>query len=246
MMPVRIDAHHLFSETNPPATLWPILERNRFKGSILIQPRKSAEATKAALLQAGACAFIEAVSAWAELSGAELDQLQTHPKFRGVCANMSADLDLREPARRGLALDICLTVSQFEDVEAVASRAPAALLIVEGMGRPEISKQGFEEWAPRIEKLGRITTVSLKLSSLTLLARPGPWNSADLKPFVEHAIICFGPERLLFGSAWPELPEAGTWKESLAAFTQSIGAHSIDFREKLLGSTAARLYKVNP
>ena len=66
----------------------------------------------------------------------------------------------------------------------------------------------------------------------------------DLSPFVQHAIRCFGPERLMFGSDWPTCLAAGTWKESLAAFTQSIGPHSIAFREQLLGGTANRLYKV--
>ena len=48
----------------------------------------------------------------------------------------------------------------------------------------------------------------------------------------------------MFGSGWPAgLPEH-TWKESLAAFTQSIGARPIELREQLLGATAARFYGI--
>jgi L-fuconolactonase len=37
---------------------------------------------------------------------------------------------------------------------------------------------------------------------------------------------------------------AGTWKEALAAFTQSIGAQPIETREKLLGGTARLFYGI--
>jgi hypothetical protein len=39
------------------------------------------------------------------------------------------------------------------------------------------------------------------------------------------------------------LPDV-TWKESLAAFTQSIGAHSLEVREQLLGGTARGFYGI--
>ena len=50
--------------------------------------------------------------------------------------------------------------------------------------------------------------------------------------------------KVLEYEGWPDCLAGGNWKEALAAFTQAIGAHSIDFREKLLGANAARLYKV--
>jgi predicted TIM-barrel fold metal-dependent hydrolase len=46
----------------------------------------------------------------------------------------------------------------------------------------------------------------------------------------------------MFGSDWPAgLPDTA-WKASLAAFTQAIGAQTIDVREELLGGTAERFY----
>jgi len=74
--------------------------------------------------------------------------------------------------------------------------------------------------------------------------RSGIWKAEDLRPYVRHALAVFGPGRLMFGSGWPEgLPEH-TWKESLAVFTQSIGAQTIEVREQLLGGTAARFYGI--
>ena len=51
-----------------------------------------------------------------------------------------------------------------------------------------------------------------------------------------------GPERLMYASDWPY--GGGTWKETLAAFTQSLGAMPIELREQLLGGTAREFYRL--
>jgi hypothetical protein len=51
-----------------------------------------------------------------------------------------------------------------------------------------------------------------------------------------------GPERLMFASGWPH--GGGTWKETLAAFTQSLGAMPMELREQLLGGTAREFYRL--
>jgi predicted TIM-barrel fold metal-dependent hydrolase len=48
----------------------------------------------------------------------------------------------------------------------------------------------------------------------------------------------------MFGSDWPNGLPAATWKATLAAFTQAIGAQPIEVREELLGGTAARVYRL--
>lgn len=53
-----------------------------------------------------------------------------------------------------------------------------------------------------------------------------------------------GPERLMFASGWPHA--GATWKETLAAFTQSLGAMPMGLREQLLGATACEFYLIQP
>ena len=84
--------------------------------------------------------------------------------------------------------------------------------------------------------------VTRQLSGMITEAHPASWKPDDLRPYVSHVLRIFGPDRLMFGSDWPVCITAGTWKQVLAAFTQAIGAQSIDIREKLLGGTAARFY----
>jgi len=75
-------------------------------------------------------------------------------------------------------------------------------------------------------------------------AHPAKWSAEDLRPYVQHVLGLFGPDRLMFGSDWPVCLLAGSWKEVLAAFTQALGAQSIPSREKILGDTAQRFYKL--
>lgn len=248
---MRIDAHHTFESgpAHPPERLWPILERNRFEGSVLIQSAPSDAATDQALAAALNHEFIKAVAAWVDLDSADLphrlDRLQSNAKLKSVFHSLTTGFNasrLIEPARRGLALDLVLNPQGLAAIPPLLDRAPDLKLIVCHLGSPSLAAGDFEIWAEQIEKLARIPSVAMKISGLLTLRHPDPWSATQLKPFVQHAIASFGPDRLMFGSDWPHCVGAGTWKESLAAFTQAIGAHSIDFRERLLGGTSARLY----
>lgn len=249
---MRIDAHQSFTSQYTPEQLWPILERNRFDGSVLIQTKESDIETDRALSLATEHHFIKAVVVWVDLSspnlGNRLDRLQTDSKCKGVYHRLTTEPDaaagLIEMARRGLTLDLELHPQQLTLITALMETSPELKLIVNHLGSPSITGGDFERWALQMEQVSKIANVAVKISGLVTLNRTHAWNAMDLSPFVQHAIRCFGPERLMFGSDWPTCLAAGTWKESLAAFTQSIGPHSIAFREQLLGGTANRLYKV--
>lgn len=76
--------------------------------------------------------------------------------------------------------------------------------------------------------------VYVKLTGFRLPANPA--QSQALRQLLRAP----GPERLMFASGWPY--GGGTWKETLAAFTQSLGAMPMALREQLLGGTAREFY----
>ena len=59
------------------------------------------------------------------------------------------------------------------------------------------------EWARRIAPLAAQEHVSCKLSGLITEAHWHGWDERDLLPYLDAALECFGPSRLLFGSDWP-------------------------------------------
>lgn len=75
-----------------------------------------------------------------------------------------------------------------------------------------------------------------KLTGFRLPATP------DQAERLRRALRAPGPERLMYASAWPYA--GATWKETLAAFTQSLGPMPIPLREQLLGATAAAFYRI--
>jgi len=47
----------------------------------------------------------------------------------------------------------------------------------------------------------------------------------------------------MYGSGWPLSMPHATWKESLACFTQAMGAQTMDDRALILGDNAAALVR---
>ena len=120
-------------------------------------------------------------------------------------------------------------------------RAPDIRVAIDDLANPPYGQPMTDEWARAMESAARLPQVFCKASSL-IVSAPVPWQAADIRPYVQHALHVFGPSRMMFGSGWPACLPAAGWKETLAAFTQSIGAQTMETREELLGGTAARFY----
>jgi len=86
------------------------------------------------------------------------------------------------------------------------------------------------------EATGLPPNVYVKLIGFRLPASP------EKKHKLQEMLGNPGPERLMFASGWPH--GGGTWKETLAAFTQCLGARTINLREQLLGGTAREFYRL--
>jgi L-fucono-1,5-lactonase len=211
---LRIDAHHSFSGRYPLDHLESILKRNRFEGSILIGPPvPSPDFVRGIVVPA---------AGWSEA-------LVRHPKFRGVQVTRVGELPsplLDELTRRGIPVDVSGGLSE---VPRLAGRYPDLAIAIDHLGAP-----AADDWPRLVEAAAQFPRVFCKLSGLSMFREP--------RPYVQHALRLFGPRRLMFGSDWPNALPEFTWKASLALFTQSIGAQSLETREELLGGTAARFY----
>jgi L-fuconolactonase len=86
--------------------------------------------------------------------------------------------------------------------------------------------------------------VYAKLSGLNTAADWATWSAADLKPYIDFAVECFTPNRLMFGSDWPVALLAGdhhkVWTETKAA----IAGYSQAEQDAILGGAATTFYKL--
>ena len=275
---MRIDAHQHFwdlsrfeyswmppkpsvlRQTFLPDRLAPILTRNRFEGSVLVQANTLLAETKWLLDLANANEFIRAVVGWVDLTdpllGSVLDGLQKNPKLKGVRHPIHDEADdhwlmradvlggLRELARRDLPYDLLVRPRHLPLVPRVAERVPDLRMVIDHIGKPLIAAQVLEPWERDMGVASQLPQVYCKLSGMITEADPKVRMADQLRPYVSHVMRILGPDRLMFGSDWPVCMLAGTWKEALAAFTQSIGPQPIEVREKLLGETAQRFYGI--
>ena len=238
-----------------------ILARNRFDGAILVVdgfpfPETGPHIAGILVRDSGA-------------DGHSLDSLQRDSRFRGICASLAhgaptaaeelarcglvlpivQDTDLRIPtppeelARRGLTLDLEMGPADFPALLQLAERLPNLRMAIDHLARPAFHLGPTDEWLHGMESAARLPNVVCKISGL-LAEVTLPWKAEPIRPFVQHALAVFGPQRRMFGSEWPVRLPDGTWKESLAAFTQSIGAQTMEAREQLLGGAAAEFYRL--
>jgi L-fuconolactonase len=277
-MPARIDAHQHFWQRGrfhypwmpePPSPLargylprdlFPILERNRFEGSVAVQAAQDVAETEWLLELAAEHPFIRGVVGWVDLTDARvgdtLDRLQRNPRFKGVRHLVQDEPDdewllredvvrgLRELESRGLPYDLLLYPRHLPVVPRLAEQVPRLRMVIDHIAKPPIATGRLEGWAEDLARAAAIPHVYVKLSGMITEAGPGEWKAAGLAPFVAHALRVFGPDRSMFGSDWPVCLLADTWKAALAAFTQAIGPQPVGVRERLLGANATEFYRL--
>ena len=101
-----------------------------------------------------------------------------------------------------------------------------------------------EPWASELRELASQPNVTCKLSGLPTEADRAKWETADLQPYVEHALDCFGSDRLLFGSDWPVINLAGGLSRWLAAVHELLRPLDETARSAILAGNACRIYGI--
>jgi L-fuconolactonase len=155
-----------------------------------------------------------------ETLASRLDELCSRPRVRGVRHNIQENAPgfclepffvegVREVGRRGLSFDICATHDQLGEVAELCRRCPETRLVLDHCGKPPIRSGRIEPWADALRELASMDHVSCKVSGLFTEADPGSPDGDGVLEFARHAVECFGPRRLLYGSDWPVLTLAG-------------------------------------
>jgi L-fuconolactonase len=243
-----------------PPDLEAILERNRFDGSIVVQATTVTGEAAWLLDLAEKHAIILGVVAWVDLAdpalGATLDKLQQHRKFKGIRHPVHDEQDdrwllrpdvvrgLKELERRKIPYDLLLRPQHLPVAIELIDRVPDLKMVVDHIAKPLIAKRTLEGWAENMERIARSPLIHVKLSGMITEADWKTWTADHLRPYTQHVWRLFGPDRCMFGSDWPVCLLAGTWKEVLAVFTQSLGPTPEHLRNKVMGQTAASFYGI--
>ena len=143
----------------------------------------------------------------------------------------------------GLVLDGLVRAQQIGDLAALAQRYPDLRIVLDHAGKPPIAAGAFEGWAQAIASLAENENVFCKLSGLWTEA--GEDTSPDAtRPWVAQLLESFGSQRLMWGSDWPVLELAGSYRGWLAHCEELLAHLDLNERTAIFGEIGKRFYGV--
>ncbi|QPF83613.1 amidohydrolase family protein [Bradyrhizobium genosp. L] len=144
-------------------------------------------------------------------------------------------------ARHDLVFDALVLPRHLPRLVQVVDRHPDLQFVLDHFGKPHLSTGDIAAWKDDIAALAARANIVCKLSGLVTEAAPG-WQVADLKEAVDHALSCFGPQRMLWGSDWPVVNLAGGYAQWFAAAETLLADLSSEAKAAIFGGNAARVY----
>lgn len=243
-----------------PADLVPHLKAASIDRTIFVQTQHNLDENRWALQLAAEHDFICGIVGWVDLASPacedQLLEFKAHPKFVGVRHIVQDEPDddfiIRPDILRGLTVlekyrvpyDLLFYVKHLKHAAPLAQKLPELPLVIDHISKPRIKDHAVDDWLPNFRAAAACPNMFCKLSGMITEADWQRWKSADLRPYVEHALELFGPGRLMFGTDWPVCELAGAYEQVVAALDEALGPLSPSEREQIYGGTAARFYGV--
>ncbi len=256
------DNHPVLSRAYGPRDLEPIIGAVGIDKTILVQAAASVAETDYMLSMADAHGSVAGVVGWVNFENRDdirqLVRLKEHPKFVGVRPMIQdiADDDwmLRDDVQWAFAalVDLDLTFDalgfsrHLANFHTVFTRYPKLRCVIDHCMKPQIrnhasDRNEFSYWAQGMSRLANDTNAYCKLSGIVTEANDR-WTTDDLRPYSDHVLSAFKPERVMWGSDWPVCllqADYETWHKTAEALFANLTDCG---RAAVFGGTAARFY----
>ena len=234
-------------------------DANGIGQAVIVQAAPTTAETEYMLGIADSSDRIAGVVGWIDFENhaerTQLEHFAAHEKFRSVRPMVQdiadddwvlrADINWAFDALRDLdlAFDALGFPRHMPRFLEIFQRYPELRIVIDHCFKPEIRNNAFDDWARQMEQIAKQTSVFCKLSGLVTEAGNGV-DAETLRPYVNHVIEAFGPDRIMWGSDWPVCRlrcEYGDW----LAMARALTAHLDDSaQEALFRTTAQRFYRL--
>ena len=240
-----------------PQHLRPLLRRAGVRKTVLVQAADSLAETRYLLSLADQEDFIAAVVGWVDMEDAAtpmlLAELAENTCLVGVRPMIQdiAEIDWMlsprlQPAfaalqRLGLTLDALVKPIHLDNLLILLRRHPGLAVVIDHAAKPEIANGGNGRWRVRMRELAALDNCYCKLSGLLTEAGDNA-QPAQIQPYVEFLLECFGSRKLMWGSDWPVLNLAGSyqgWRRMCEGFIARLSAAD---QKRIFGGTAEAFY----
>ena len=185
-----------------------------------------------------------------------LEQLADIPLVKGIrrliqseslefCVQPDFISGVQSLEKFGLIFDICIYHPHLANTIQFVKQCPNVQFILDHIGKPNIKDQLFEPWKREIKELSEFPNVFCKVSGLVTEADFERWTAADLKPYIDHVIECFGFDRVIYGSDWPVAAQATEYSRWVDTLERAVSGCSDDELSRLFRDNALQFYRVS-
>jgi L-fuconolactonase len=185
-----------------------------------------------------------------------LEQLAANPLVKGVRRLIQSEPDLEfclRPdfvhgvkllPRFGFTFDLCITHRQLANTIRLVRQCPEVPFILDHIAKPDIKAGVMDPWRAELRELAALPNVGCKLSGLATEADHARWAAADLRPYIDHVMTCFGPDRVLFGGDWPVSTLATDYPRWVQKVDDALAGCTPDELHRLYVRNAEKFYRV--
>ena len=256
-----VPAYGPIYDTFEPRHLAPHVKAAGIDKTVLIQSANSYEDTASMLVHADYNDWIGAVIGWVDLlnpdaTNQRLEQYKKHPKFRGmrhlIHEEKNPDWVVQDVVIESLKIlashnmifeVVAVFPNHLKHVPTLSEKVPDLKLAIDHLAKPPIKDKQMSRWSDQLNAAAQNPNVYAKVSGLNTAAA-ADWTAADLKPYIDFAVKCFSPNRLMFGSDWPVCILAGDYNKVWVETNKALEGYSQADRDAILGNTAAQFYRL--
>ncbi|MFJ7511831.1 amidohydrolase family protein [Peribacillus simplex] len=221
-----------------PDDLSSLIHKNDISGTVLVQAAPTYEETLYLLSLYDRHDWIYGVVGWLDLSAPsfpeQLGSLMKRPGIVGL-RPMLQDLEdsawilqeqvvenLKQLIRYDLPLDLLINHNHISSVLTLMKTLPDLRAVIDHMAKPNISPGELSKWQEEMNALSQFPNLWCKMSGLLTQADSAMWKVDDFKPYIQHIVRAFGPDRLLFGSDWPVCLSAGSYEDAVTVIKGNL------------------------
>lgn len=246
-----------------PTDLFPHLAKHHIDGTIVVQAADTVEETEFLLQLAAENEFIAGVVGWLDLESPDFARHFEHYRrnsklvgLRPMLQDLPDDAWITRPnvlrslriiAEADFAFDFLTHPRHLPYVMKALDEVGPMRAVIDHISKPDIKHHKLEPWKDLLKQVTQHQSVYCKLSGMITEADHDHWTTEDLRPYIEHAVDCFGWDRVIFGSDWPVCLLAGSYNQVIDAVREVLGTRmNAEAERKLFGLNAMKFYKLSP
>lgn len=185
----------------------------------------------------------------------DLELLLGNSKLRGIRRGVrSLDMALdpkfiagvKAVGHHGLVFDIGVVHWAVMFGIELARRCPEVPFVLDHFGTPPIKHGVIDPWWQQMRDFAALPNVKAKVSGMLSGVDPKNWHQWQVRPYLEHAIECFGFDRIMFGSDWPMLSDASSIGGWLSLVEETVAFATDEEKRQLFRGNAIETYRLEP